>query len=80
MKFNKIEDVKNFVTIIKEKFASNIEMYNRLAWFENVNYTTTSEYYGELLILLDEIVELKEINELKGDVIELIKVLQKIFN
>ena len=49
MKFNHIEDVKRYINFLKNISNEGSKWYRDLEWFSSVNYTTTSEYFGELV-------------------------------
>ena len=52
MNYNHIDNVKNFIKQLKEFCGVDSKWYNELDWFSSVNYTTSSEYYGELLLFI----------------------------
>ena len=58
----------------------NSKYYNDLKWFSNINYTTTTEYFGELKLFLLDIVNLDEFKHYKSDLLDIINQISQILN
>ena len=80
MIFINTNDVKLLINMILDKIDKNNEFYNDFKWFSKVNYTTTTEYYGELRIFLKKILDLKVTPAYKNEVQELYLILDKKFS
>ena len=57
MKYKNIESIKEYTCQLFEKCAQQSKWHEELAWFSKNHYTTTSEYLGELNILIDRMLE-----------------------
>lgn len=67
MTFNNNDDIKNFVKELNQKLIAVGEsnLSRELINWENTAFTTTSEFLGELKIILEQI-KTKNIPSLKG--------------
>jgi len=76
VEFQSIKDVELFI----KKMANTLKMedthYDELIWFTSVNYTTQTEYLGELLICLKTIRDDRRFEKFKPDIVELIRTIQ----
>ena len=71
MKFNQIEDVKSYMKFLKNSSQEGSRWYRDLEWFSSNNYTTTSEYFGELVIFIEKILVDEVFREHKSELIRL---------
>ena len=71
MKFNRIEDVKKYMNFLKSSSQETSRWYRDLEWFSSNNYTTTSEYFGELVIFIEKILADEAFREHKSELIRL---------
>ena len=71
MKFNHIEDVKSYINFLKNISNEGSKWYRDLEWFSSVNYTTTSEYFGELVKFIEKVVADGAFKEQKEELIQL---------
>ena len=78
--FDNIEDIKKFMKKLCEVQTSNLKVKENCEWFSSVNYTTLSEYIGELNFFVDELIELKEFSIYKSQLLELKRVLARMFS
>jgi len=79
MEFNDISDVKELINKILSVIDNTNEFYDDFKWFSSVNYTTTTEYYGELREFIKKIIDLNRLPVLKNEIQELYNVLNQIF-
>lgn len=80
MEFNNITDVKKLMNMISNVLDKTNEYYDDFKWFSNVNYTTTTEYYGELRNFLKKIIQSKNVPVLEEEIQELYNALNQIFS
>lgn len=71
MKFNHIEDVKRYIKFLKNISHEGSKWYRDLEWFSSNNYTTTSEYFGELVKFIEKVVADGAFMEQKEELIQL---------
>ena len=71
MKFNHIEDVRRYINFLKNISNEGSKWYRDLEWFSSVNYTTTSEYFGELVKFIEKVVADGAFKEQKEELIQL---------
>ena len=57
MRFQNITDIKMEMEDIMNAIGSSNTYYKDFKWFSKVNYTTTTEYYGELREFLLKVIE-----------------------
>lgn len=79
MTFNNTVDVKALINMILNVIDKSNEFYNDFKWYSNVNYTTTTEYYGELRVFLKKIIDLKAVPAYEEEIQELYFALDKNF-
>ena len=80
MKFDSIEDIKKYILYLKENCHEESKWYEDLSWFSSNNYTTTSEYFGELILFAKRLIKDKEMKKYKYELLELENVLEAYFN
>jgi hypothetical protein len=80
MTFNSTEEVKSLINSILNNINKDNLYYNDLKWFSNVNYTTTSEYYGELKIFLEKIVDEATFMAWRDSLSDLLQAIKNIFS
>lgn len=71
MKFNNIEDVKRYIQFLMNISHEGSKWHRDLEWFSSNNYTTTSEYFGELLIFIERVVADGAFKEQEDQLIQL---------
>ena len=79
MKFDSIENIKKYILYLKDNCHEESKWYEDLSWFSANNYTTTSEYFGELMLFLKQLVEVEEMKKYKCELLELENVLKAYF-
>ena len=52
MIYKNTAELKSKIVQIMNSTDKNSKYYNDLKWFSNMNYTTTTEYFGELKLYL----------------------------
>ena len=80
MEFSNINDIKKFILHMRNSYNEDSELYKELDWFTTNNYTTSSEYFGELMLFIEELINDKDINKNKEDLIKLSNKLKSYFN
>ena len=75
-----IVELKSKIVQIMNSTDKNSKYYNDLKWFSNINYTTTTEYFGELKLFLLDIVNLDEFKHYKSDLLDIINQISQILN
>lgn len=80
MNYNHIDNVKNYIKQLKEICGADSKWYNELDWFSSVNYNTSSEYYGELLLFVKNLLKDKDMEVFHVDLHNLYKTLSEYFN
>ena len=78
MNFNCIEDIKFLINKILECIDKTDVYYNDLNWFSEVNYTTTTEYFGELKIFINKIINYPKFSEFYLDLKQLLNSLEEV--
>jgi len=78
-KFGSMDCVKNFISELKDFCGENSRWYNELVWFCQTNYTTTSEYYGDLMLLVERLCNDAELKEYHKDLNILLQKLHQLF-
>ena len=73
-------ELKSKIVQIMNSTDKNSKYYNDLKWFSNINYTTTTEYFGELKLFLLDIVNLDEFKHYKSDLLDIINQISQILN
>lgn len=79
MKFDHIEDVKGYIKFLKNISHEGSKWYRDLEWFSSNNYTTTSEYFGELVKFIERAVADGAFKEQKGELIQLRDIIKAYF-
>lgn len=77
--FESVEDIKKFMLFLSESSVKDDKVREQCKWFSDVNYTTLSEYVGELKIFVDSLLRNEECSGYFFQLTELRKVLVKIF-
>ena len=57
MEFHSVTDVKQYMATRRQTIAPSSTWWAELDWFCAVNYTTTSEYFGELRLLVQKMLD-----------------------
>ncbi len=78
--FDNIEAIKKFMKKLGKVPTKNSKVKENCEWFSSVNYTTLSEYVGELSFFVDELLEQKEFSRYKSQLLELKRVLERMFS
>lgn len=79
MNFQNADDIKKEILIIIESIGENSIYYDDFKWFSNINYTTTTEYYGELRNFLQSILDLEEFIEFKAEMFQICDAIHQMF-
>lgn len=79
MEFNNIENIKKYILYLKDNCPEESKWYDDLNWFSSNNYTTTSEYFGELMLFLKQLIQADEMKKNRCELLELEKVLKAYF-
>ena len=80
VKFDNVESIKEYILFLKDNCYEESKWYEDLEWFSSINYTTTSEYFGELMLFLKQLINAEEMKKYKCELIELENVLKSYFN
>lgn len=80
MKFQSITDIKLMMENIMVSIGSSNTYYNDFKWFSKVNYTTTTEYYGELREFLFKVIKDNTLISFHEDLKELCSVIDKVLS
>ena len=64
---------------MKDNCPEESKWYDDLNWFSSNNYTTTSEYFGELILFLKQLIQADEMKKNRCELLELEKVLKAYF-
>ncbi len=77
--FEKNQDIKIFANYITGKLeaSKHYDLANEVKTFENIFYTTSSEYLGEFRIILNKIISI-ETNLDKEDIIQIKRLIKEI--
>lgn len=79
MKFNQIEDVKRYIKFLKDSSFEGSKWYKDLEWFSSNHYTTSSEYFDELMTFIERIVADGAFKEHKSELLQLYDTLKVYF-
>ena len=79
MEFNDANDVKMFISNILIDVNDESDLCCDLKWFSNINYSTPTEYYGELMLFLGVIINDKRVEKHKDDIQKLTIKLKELF-
>ena len=79
MKFDCIEDIKRYMTFLKGDCTEQSKWYKDLEWFCSNKYITTSEYFGELMLFIEQLIVDDEMKKHKCELVELKNVLRAYF-
>ena len=79
MRFQSITDAKNEMEKIINSMSSSDVLYNDFKWFSKVNYTTTTEYYGELRSFLNGVLCNSEYKIFHKDLRDLCRAIDEVF-
>ena len=71
MKFSHIEDVKRYMKFLRDSSQKGSKWFGDFTWFSSNNYTTTSEYFGELAIFVEKLLADDELRKHKCELLEL---------
>lgn len=77
MQYESVNDVKQMMKNILDSLDPKSDYYNDFKWFSKVNYTTTTEYYGELRIFLLQIQRDNRLKSYQNDLQELYEMIDK---
>ena len=80
MIYKNTAELKSKIVQIMNSTDKNSKYYNDLKWFSNINYTTTTEYFGELKLFLSDIVNLDEFKHYKSDLLDIINQISQLLN
>ena len=78
--FDNIDAIKKFMKKLGKVQTKNSKVKENCEWFSSVNYTILSEYVGELSFFVDELLEQKEFSRYKSQLLELKRVLARMFS
>lgn len=73
-------DIKMMMENIMNSISSSSAYYNDFKWFSKVNYTTTTEYYGELREFLYKVIKDNELIFFHEDLKELCSVIDEVLS
>lgn len=79
MQFDNIHNIKKYILSLKNSCHEESKWYADLVWFSSNNYTTTSEYFGELMLLVQQLIVDEEMKEHRYELIQLESVLRSYF-
>lgn len=79
MIFSELNDIKNLMKTIITEIDQTNPLYKDFIWFSSVNYTTTTEYYGELKIFLSHILSEGNVPCHQEELTSLLATLEKTF-
>lgn len=80
MFYKNTDELKNKIIQIMNSTDKNSKYYSDFQWFSNINYTTTTEYFGELKLFLLDIVDSDEFKNYKTDLLEMINQINQTLN
>lgn len=73
MEFNDLRDAKMLMSQLANNVDKSNKYYEDFVWFSNINYTTCSEYHGELKVFVQKLIEENRVPAMKEDVVNLYK-------
>ena len=79
MIFNNIEDVKRYMRFLRDSSQEGSKWFGDFNWFSSNNYTTTSEYFGELAILVEKLLKDNELRKHKCELLQLQDTIESYF-
>lgn len=79
MQFDNIKDITSFLLFLRDKNEIDECLYKDFTWFSTNKYTTSSEYFGELMLFLESIVDSDSMKKDRDEILELINILQGYF-
>lgn len=71
MEFNDLQDAKKLMARLADTVDPLNKYYYDYKWFSNINYTTSSEYHGELKLFIKTLIDENEIPTMKNDIQDL---------
>lgn len=77
MEFKDLRDAKALMINLAEKVDKSNKYYNDFIWFSSINYTTSSEYHGELKLFIQSMIDQNDIPAMKQEVNDLYKWLSR---
>ncbi len=77
--FKSVEDIKKFMLLLSHVPIEDTKISEECEWFSSVNYTTMSEYAGELKKFIERLSNIKEFSSYSLIFDELKGVLMNIF-
>ena len=77
MNFKELDDIKEFMQKVRDIVGDSSQLYKDLDWFSSINYTTRTEYLGELKIFLEKIIDDKEVSDHKNELCDLIRIIKE---
>ncbi|WP_312105502.1 hypothetical protein [Pygmaiobacter massiliensis] len=75
MQYRNTNDIKHKIKDILDSIDTSNDYYGEFKWFSKVNYTTTTEYYGELRIFLLKVIQDERFVDYKSELQELYNVI-----
>lgn len=77
MEFKDLRDVKALMVTLSQKVEKSNKYYNDFIWFSSINYTTNSEYHGEIKLFIESMINQNDIPTMKQEVFDLYKWLNR---
>lgn len=77
MQYKSVNDVKQKINSVLNSLDKSNNFYEDFKWFSKVNYTTTTEYYGELRAFLSKVLQDEKFMDYKNDLQELYDVIDE---
>ena len=79
MQFDNIKDITSFLLFLRDKNEIDECLYKDFTWFSTNKYTTSSEYFGELMLFLESIADSDSMKKDRDEILKLINILQGYF-
>lgn len=71
MEFKDLRDAKTLMSNLAHLVGKTNRYYDEFVWFSSINYTTISEYQGELKFFLNEMIVQNDIPAMNEEVTSL---------
>lgn len=77
MQYKNANDVKRKMNSVLDSLDKSNNFYEDFKWFSKVNYTTITEYYGELRVFLSKVLQDEKFIYYRNDLQELYDVIDE---
>lgn len=71
MEFEDLRDVKSLMVTLSEKVKKTNKYYDDFIWFSHINYTTNSEYHGEVKVFIERMINKNDIPVMEKEILDL---------